>query len=142
MPPSPRAALFARALAVILAVLLTAGCTNTNPPVNSRPHQGTGTATDVNGVQQITVHAGDLYRFDPSTIVVRPGQVHVVLVNDGTGAPHDWSLVGFPAAFAPLSGAGQSTAVTFTAPAPGTYAYVCTIHSKQGQTGKLVVVAG
>jgi len=142
MPPSPRVALSARALAVILGLLLSAGCTNTSPAVNRRPHQGTGTATDVNGVQQITVHAGNTYRFDPSTIIVRPGQVHLVLVNDGTGAPHNWSLIGFPAAFAPLSGGGQSTSVTFTAPAPGTYTFECTIHAKQGQTGKLVVVAG
>jgi plastocyanin len=142
MLPAARAAVPARAFAAIVtAVLLTAGC-STTPSVNRRPHLGSATASVVNGVQQITVRAGDTYRFDPSTIIVHPGTVRVVLVNEGTGAPHNWSLVGFPAAFAPLSVAGQSTSATFTAPAPGTYTFECTIHSRQGQTGKLVVVPG
>jgi plastocyanin len=86
------------------------------------------------------VHTGDNYRFNPSTIVVHPGKVRVVLTNDGKGAPHNWSLL-FPAAFAPLAPSGQTTSATFIAPAPGTYTFVCTIHQKQGQTGKLVVLA-
>ena len=31
-------------------------------------------------MQQVTVNAGDTYRFDPSTIIVHPGLVQVTLV--------------------------------------------------------------
>lgn len=124
-------------MALALAVLL-AGCT-TEASINRRPHPGTATASLVNGVQQVTVTAGNTYRFDPSTIIVHPGRVRIVLINNGSGAPHDWSLLGM-AATAPLVGGGASSSVTFIAPAPGRYPFVCTIHSAQGQTGTLVVL--
>lgn len=116
------------------------GCSNTEAGVNRRPHSGSASATLVNGMQQVTVQATDTYRFDPSTIVVHPGTVRIVLVNTGHGAPHNWSLTGFPADFVPLTTAGQTQAATFVAPAPGTYTFVCTIHVKQGQTGQLIVM--
>lgn len=125
------------ATAVVLAALL-AGCT-TEASINRRPHPGSATASMVNGVQQVTVTAGNTYRFDPSTITVHPGTVHIVLINTGSGAPHDWSLLGM-AASAPLVGGGASSSVTFVAPAPGRYTFVCTIHSAQGQTGTLIVL--
>lgn len=122
--------------------LLTAGCSNTQASVNRRPHVGATTAAAVDGVQQVTVTAGDTYRFDPSTITVHPGTVRITLVNAGQGAPHDWSLLGMPAAATALTPAGATESVTFTAPAPGTYTFVCTIHERQGQTGTLVVLPG
>jgi plastocyanin len=128
------------AVAVVVA-MSAAGCTNTEAGVNRRPHSGSASATVVNGMQQVTVEATDTYRFDPSTIVVHPGRVRIVLVNTGHGAPHTWSLTGFPADFVPLTPAGQTQAATFVAPAPGTYTFVCTIHVRQGQTGQLIVVA-
>jgi plastocyanin len=71
---------------------------------------------------------------------VHPGRVRIALVNVGTGAPHDWTLEDLPGAAAPLASSGETKTVTFIAPAPGTYTFVCTIHKKQGQTGKLVVL--
>lgn len=124
--------------AIVLAALLAA-CT-TEASINRRPHPGSATASMVNGMQQVTVTAGNTYRFDPSTITVHPGWVRIVLINTGSGAPHDWSLLGDVAATAPLVGGGASSSVTFTAPAPGRYPFVCTIHSAQGQTGTLVVL--
>lgn len=138
MPPLPRAVSHA-VVAGGCAVGLLAGCT-TQPAVNRRPHQGSASATLVNSVQQITVRAGDTYRFDPSTITVRPGTVRLILVNDGKGAPHDWSLIGVPGAAVPLTAAGHAKAFSFTAPVPGSYRFVCTIHQRQGQTGTLVVL--
>lgn len=129
-----------RAAAVGGALALVAGCTNTEASINRRPHGGSATASVVDGVAQITVKAGDTYRFDPSTITVHPGRVTVVLVNAGHGAPHDWTLTGLPGAATALASAGNTQAVTFIAPAPGSYRFVCTIHQKQGQTGKLVVL--
>lgn len=125
----------------VLAFALLSGCSNTQPSVNRRPQGGTATASVTNGVQQITVTAGDTYRFEPATIVVHPGRITVLLVNTGKGAPHNWTLSGLPGVETPLAASGQSRTVTFTAPAPGTYRFVCTIHVKQGQTGKLVVLS-
>ncbi len=119
--------------------VLLAGCTRQGA-INRRPVTGTGTASAVAGVQQVTIRAGDDYRFHPATIVVHPGRVEVILVHTGTGAPHNWQLTGFPADFVPLTQAGQTSRASFTTPAPGRYGFVCTIHVQQGQRGTLVVL--
>jgi plastocyanin len=136
---------FSRRLSVLVVALLTAGalvgCSNRDSSATRQPHKGSGTASVVNGVQQITLKATN-FRFTPSTITVHPGKVHVILINDGPGAPHSFSVVDFPADFVPLASGGQTTEATFTAPSPGKYKFVCTIHAKQGQTGTLVVLSG
>lgn len=130
----------AASVALVLATAtVLAGCAK-EAAVNREPHAGTATATPKDGVQEVHVKAPTNYRFDPSTIVVHPGRVRVILTNTGKGAPHNWSLLGFPAAFVPLASAGATKQAEFDAPAPGTYTFVCTIHVKQGQTGKLVVL--
>jgi plastocyanin len=94
-------------------------------------------------VQNVVISTGRGYRFTPSTITVHPGKVRITLTNvstDSSGAPHDWLLTGFPADFVPLTQPGQAHTIEFTAPAPGTYQFYCTIHVNQGQTGKLVVL--
>lgn len=131
-----------RALAAAAcAILLLAGCSNRTANVNRRPQSGTTTAAESNGdVQQVTVKADDKYRFTPDTITVHPGQVKITLINTGRGAPHNLSITGFPADFVPLAASGTTTTATFTAPAPGKYQFVCTIHIAQGQTGTFVVL--
>jgi plastocyanin len=124
----------------VAGLMLMAACSNRQASVNRRPQGGSGTASIVNGIQQITIKAGDTYRFDPATITVHPGRITILLVNDGKGAPHNWTLSGLPGVATPLAASGQTRSVTFSAPAPGTYRFVCTIHVKQGQTGKLVVL--
>lgn len=128
--------------ATLAAVLLTgAGCAR-EASVNRRPQQGTGTASQVSGIQQITLRSGVDLRFTPSTIIVHPGRVRLVLVNTadpGAGPPHDVTFAGLPAADIPTTDAGRVSSVTFEAPAPGTYNFVCSIHARQGQTGKLIV---
>ncbi|MGH8960280.1 MAG: cupredoxin domain-containing protein [Jatrophihabitantaceae bacterium] len=136
MPVSRR---LSAAAVALLATCAIAGCSNRNSSANRQPHHGSGTASVVNGVQQITLHASD-FRFDPSTVTVHPGKVRVILVNDGGGAPHNFRMTDFPADFVPLTANGQSSQATFTAPSPGTYQFVCTIHTAQGMTGKLVVL--
>jgi plastocyanin len=136
--PAARRALFLLAAAT---VALTA-CSNTESPVNRTGQSGSATASEVGGVQQITIEAGDDYRFHPSTFTVHPGRVQVILKHTGTGAPHNWSLTGFPADFVPLASAGQTKMATFDAPSkPGRYQFVCTIHIKQGQVGTMIVAA-
>ncbi|MCW2492296.1 MAG: blue (type 1) copper domain protein [Frankiales bacterium] len=125
--------------AVAVAVALT-GC-QTQSAINREPHPGTVTASLVNGVQDVVLTTDQKYRFTPSTVTVHPGKVRITLKHVGTGgAPHDWQLQGFPADSVPLTQAGQTRSIEFTAPAPGTYTFVCTIHVTQGQTGTLVVL--
>lgn len=123
------------------AFALLAGCVRESE-VNARPHPGTATASAVDGVQQVTVLTGTDLRFNPSTIVVHPGTVRIVLVNTakpGAGAPHDITFTGLPRADVPTTYAGRQSAVTFTAPARGRYTFRCSIHAAQGQTGTLIV---
>jgi plastocyanin len=65
--------------------------------------------------------------------------VQIVLVNTGSGAPHDWQLPSHPKDFVPLIGAHETSSATFTAPGAGRYEFVCTIHERQGQVGTLIV---
>ena len=132
------------ALALALTGLLAAplaGCA-TEPSANTRPHPGTATASPgSDGVQTVVVTSGVDLRFHPSTIVVHTGTVRIVLDNTakvGQGPPHDLTFSGLPVQIGTVQ-AGSRASVTFTAPAPGTYSFVCTIHAAQNQTGKLVV---
>ncbi len=126
---------------LVIGLLGVAGC-QSQSAINREPHAGSTTASSTDGVQQVTITTDQSYRFSPSTITVHPGKVRIVLRHDGTGAPHDWSLQGFPDDYVPLVTPGQQKSVEFTAPAPGTYTFICTIHVAQGQTGTLIVLPG
>ena len=127
----------ATAAALIASV---AGCTNQQSSVNRAPQTGATTAAIVAGVQLVTITTDNNYRFTPDTITVHPGQIKIILINKGTGSPHNLLVTGFPGDFVPLADAGKTTTATFTAPAPGRYQFVCTIHVAQGQTGTLIVL--
>jgi plastocyanin len=131
-----------RAATVLAAFALVGlvGCSNRQASPNREGHPGSATASVVDGVQQITLTVDNGFRFDPSTITVHQGTVKVTLVHKGTGAPHDFSVDGFPADNVPLARGGATTSATFTTPAPGSYKFVCTIHVAQGMTGTLVVL--
>lgn len=141
-----------RFVARALGVALTAGCvgtltacSNREAPVNKEPHSGSAVARVVDGAQQLVVRTGVDLRFHPSTLIVHRGLVRVVLENvasPGNGPPHDLQVSGLPGADVPLTPAGQVQTVTFMAPAPGRYRFVCSIHLAQGQTGVLVVKPG
>lgn len=141
MPARRRAVVRFVCAATLVAVSATA-CAK--PPINRPGSSGSGTASDVGGVQQITLATGDDYRFHPATFTVHPGQVEVILRNEGKGAPHEFQVSGFPATFVPLTAAGETEHATFTAP-PATngkttrYRFLCAIHVKQGQVGTMIV---
>jgi plastocyanin len=137
-PPSARRPLLVGS-ALLTGVALLTGC-QSQSAINREPHAGSTTVAATSGVEEVVITTDQSYRFSPSTITVHPGKVRITLKHVGTGAPHDWSLQGFPADYVPLISAGQTRSVEFTAPAPGTYRFVCTIHVKQGQTGTLVVL--
>jgi plastocyanin len=137
---------FRRALAVAAALgalVMLAACSNREAPVNKRGHTGTAVASLVDGIQQVVVKSGVDLRFHPSTIVVHPGKVRIILVNTakpGSGPPHNIQSTEVPGADVPLAMAGETAqSMTFVAPAPGTYSFVCSIHARQGQSGKLIV---
>ncbi|MEO7261415.1 MAG: cupredoxin domain-containing protein [Jatrophihabitantaceae bacterium] len=129
---------FGVAVLLLMSTLL-AGC-QTKSAIERGPHTGSTTASVTAGVQEVVITTDQNYRFTPSTITVHRGKVRITLKHVGTGAPHDWSLLGFPASYVPLISAGQTKSVEFLAPGPGTYKFVCTIHVSQGQTGTLVVL--
>jgi plastocyanin len=130
----------AAALVVVALGTSVVSCSNRQAAPNRRGHTGSATASTENGLQQVTLVVNDNFRFDPSTITVHPGTVKVTLVHKGKGAPHDFSVDGAPNDHVPLVSAGQTTSSTFTTPSPGTYRFVCTLHTAQGMTGTLVVL--
>lgn len=135
---------FLRPVVVTAAVgtlaVTAAGC-QTQSAINREPQSGATTVAPTNGVQDVVITTDSKYRFTPDTITVHPGKVRITLRHLGTGAPHDWQLQGFPADYVPLTQPGQTKSIEFTAPAPGKYTFICTIHVTQGQTGTLVVLA-
>jgi plastocyanin len=142
-PParSARPATVRTVAAALVLVVALAGCSNREAAPNRRGHPGSTTAsTTVNGVQQVTVAVNDTFRFDPSRITVHPGTVKIILVHQGSGAPHDFSLNSVSGDQTGLVRAGATTSTTFTTPAPGTYTFECTLHVAQGMTGTLVVL--
>jgi plastocyanin len=127
---------------VLVALAVSSACSNSEATINKRPHPGITTASTADGVQEVTVTTGVDLRFHPSTIVVHPGKVRIVLVNNtgkGVGPPHNLDVSSVPGAFVPLAQSNQKREATFIAPSPGRYRFVCTIHANQGQTGTLVV---
>ncbi|WP_375497700.1 cupredoxin domain-containing protein [uncultured Jatrophihabitans sp.] len=140
-----RTRLAAGVVALALVVGAASGCSNTKSAAQRQPNSGSGTATMVDGAQQIVVVTGADLRFHPATLIVHPGKVRIILQNrtsTGSGPPHNLQVTGLPGAAVPLTPAGDVASVTFTAGKPGRYDFVCTIHVQQGQTGTLVVEPG
>jgi plastocyanin len=136
-----------RRAACVAVLLATVGalvaCTNTESPINRTPQSGTATASEVNGIQRVTLLVGNDYRFHPSTVYVHPGRVQVTLKNTGTGAPHDFQVSKFPTDYVgEVQQPGQTQSSTFTTPSPGRYQFVCTIHVRQGMVGTMIVTRG
>jgi azurin len=112
------------------------------------------TAAPAPKVEVLIASTGNLMAFDKKTLSVPAGaEVHLVLKNNGTleTMSHNWVLVkpgteakvaaegldkapdaGYVVegenvlAHTPLAPPGKTTEVTFTAPAAGTYPYICT----------------
>ena len=97
---------------------------------HSRPSRS-ATASDVGGLATITIKTGPDRRFHPNTITVHPGPGAARpenRVQHAAGEPHNLTFDTFRAGTLPLIRPGQQTSTTFTAPAPGRYQFVCTIH--------------
>jgi azurin len=77
-------------------------------------------------------------------VLVKPGQEDSVLANGITaGDDNDWLDVNDPGiiAYTRLIEGSESDTITFDAPAPGTYTYLCTFpeHAAGGQRGTLTI---
>ena len=97
---------------------------------------GAVTATGPADAQVVEVVSNDQIEFEPATVNAKVGTLTLTHRNGGS-IPHnlvfsDKSLGGTET----LSG-GKEEAITLTFQEPGTYDFVCTIHS--GQDGKVVV---
>lgn len=129
---------------VMLLALLLAACGGARDNTNDG---GSGAA-------ELRFEANDSLRFEPASATVAAGaEIDVELRNVGA-LEHSWVLVGEDVdlntvtdadalagtAIGPIAG-GSSATVGFTAPAAGTYRYVCTVpgHAAGGMVGTLTV---
>lgn len=106
--------------------------TATSPPP---PPTATSAPPPAAGPQSRSITAQAL-KFSPTTIAVSAGAtVTITLNNQDNFVPHDIAVTGLGKS-ASCSGP-CTTSVTFTAPGPGSYGFICTIHPYM--TGTLVV---
>lgn len=129
-----------RLLAALLGLLVLVGaCTNREPSQAQQP-RNTGSVVakeGPHGLQTATVTGNAQFRFQPSTIKAKPGRLRITLVITG-GTPHDLEVEPMHANTGLVS-TGQRKSVTVRLNHPGTYRFLCTLHSNLGMTGKIVV---
>ncbi len=125
----------ARALLLVLLLVL-AGCGGTQGSHAKASTEGAVTAAGPADAQTATVVAGNDLKFAPETVRAKVGRLTLTMTIQG-GVPHnltfDDSSLG-PAI--PTIPSGSSTQ-TYTFSKPGTYRFVCTIHT--GMVGQVVV---
>ena len=125
------------------AIALLAACGGGEPPAPAQPDPVT-----------LTFVGTDDFAWDPGTVTVQTGQeVTVVLDNQGA-LEHNWILANANVDVATASDAdalyganagyvqgGETGEVTFTAPGPGEYLYICTVagHAAGGMVGTITV---
>jgi plastocyanin len=147
--PAPRSGLLAGGLlAVLLALAVLTGCSNSEPtlPAATRTTGGDvgAVATAADGVQEITLETGDDYVFTPDTFTVAPGRVRLTVRNTADQLTHNFMFgkgTG-PAQITeqiPVLAPGESKTIEFTVTAPGDYPFECTFHAALGQVGTMTV---
>ena len=179
-----RPALRMRALAagLVLALLMTAGCSDkggddgdgdADAGANGSVSGGAGAGAGASGSgsqssgggtggagggagasqQEVTleVATSGVYPanpgFDPATASVPSGAlVHATFTNADPAAlvvQHNWVVEGIEGASSDSIGQGEESSFDFTAPAPGEYAFYCSIgdHRDRGMEGTLTVTA-
>lgn len=122
---------------LVMAVVLTAPLVVTACAGSTSGAQG---ATDARGVQQVTLHATDSFRFSPSTVTAHTGRLRITFVDDGS-YPHNISFPTMHLTSSTVSGnPGQdTTTLTVALPRAGTYSFFCTYHSSAGMKGQIKV---
>lgn len=121
-----------RHLALVGLLLAATGCASGTSNERAPVAAGSG---------DVTVTVTDSFRFVPSHLDVRAGDVTVRLVAAGS-YPHN---ISFPQLHLTSKTVGtsvgdpRSTLLQLRQLRPGTYRFLCTFHSKAGMTGELVV---
>jgi plastocyanin len=89
------------------------------------------------GQTQFTIHATN-FAFSPDSIVVASGStVTIHFVNDDRGVSHNIAFSLSQLQFTTPCEGGCQADLSFTAPAPGQYAFSCSVHPYM--TGTLIV---
>ncbi|MDQ6874311.1 MAG: cupredoxin domain-containing protein [Actinomycetota bacterium] len=129
-----------RLIAVVAVVtMLAGGCANNRESAQARAPRDTGTATariGPDGVQEVAIVGTEQFRFVPSTVRAKAGKLRILLTNSGT-TPHDLQIEGLPATTG-LIGGGEKGRITVTLK-PGSYSFVCTLHTRLHMMGTIVV---
>jgi len=124
-----------RTALLLLPALSLAGCgggSDTAAPSTA----GAVTATSSGSGQAATVLANTRLKFAPETVSAQQGPLALTMTIDG-GTPHDLTFDDASVGAAiPVTVRGSATQ-TFTFSRPGSYRFVCTLHS--GMVGQVVV---
>jgi nitrite reductase (NO-forming) len=109
---------------------------------------------DDSGPVALSFEGTDTFQFTPASASVSAGNEVEVTLNNVGALEHSWTLVSSDADAATVTdseainsastgtiAAGETGSVAFTAPAAGTYTFVCTVpgHAAAGMTGTFTV---
>lgn len=127
---------------VTLVAVVAAGCGKKQEQAASPTPGETETTTPVagDGPVEVVVTMTD-FKIEPATITVSQGAtVRLVVKNDSSANPHDFSIPDLNAATKQLAG-NESETITFTADKTGTFKILCTVpgHEALGMKGELKV---
>lgn len=121
---------------LLLALLLVLAACGTQGSHAKASTKGAVTAAGPADAQTATVVAGNDLKFAPETVRAKVGKLTLTMTIQG-GVPHnltfDDSSLGPPIPTIPSGSASQ----TYTFTRPGTYRFVCTIHT--GMVGQVIV---
>ena len=120
--------------ALLLSALLLSACGG-----GSGGGREAGTAVDATGpadAQTVTVVSNDRIEFEPATVRAKVGVLSLTHRNGGS-VPHNLVFEKDGLGGTETLAGGKSETLRLTFSQPGTYDFVCTIHS--GQDGRVVV---
>lgn len=134
-------------LAAVLAGAALTGCGwaqadgPPRPKASAKPAAVASTGAD--GVQTVTLTAGEDMAFSPNVIKAKTGKLRITLNVTGT-TPHNLQLtasskVPQPAPSTGMVQQGHAGTVLVNLPSAGRYDFVCTYHTNQGMTGYIQV---
>lgn len=133
-------------LVAALAVVLGGCGGEPEPQSTDRPDVNSEVTVGPDGVQSITLSAGDDYRFVPDEFTVTPGEVSVTVENVAIQLTHS---LAFPPGRSPADigesipvvAPSESDTIEFAVNTPGEYAFICSFHEALGHTGVMIVAA-
>jgi plastocyanin len=135
-----RAVLATGALTAVAVLLGVGGCQRQSPRFDhdTAPSPAITAAVASSGAQTVTLQMTDLLRFQPNTVIVRPGKITVTLHNSG-GDPHTFEVPALNVTTGNIPG-NQTVSITFTVPkGAATYDFDCAYHTSEHMVGTLTV---